>query len=137
MRAAVDTNVIAYYLLGTEPFAEEAGRFWRAVRKPVAPALWEAELANVVWMAIRGGVIEAGDGPRRLDLAAGLGVQSVPVRELWRGAVLRAVQSGVAVFDTLFVELASRERLPLATFDGKILSAFPEIAKRPGELVGR
>ena len=136
MRAAVDTNVIAYYLLGTEPFAEEAGRFWRAVRKPVAPALWEAELANVVWMAIRGGVIEAGDGPRRLDLAAGLGVQSVPVRELWRGAVLRAVQSGVAVFDTLFVELASRERLPLATFDGKVLSAFPEIAKRPGELVG-
>jgi len=136
LRAAVDTNVIAYYLLGTEPFAEEAGRFWRAVRKPVAPALWEAELANVVWMAIRGGVIEAGDGPRRLDLAAGLGVQSVPVRELWRGAVLRAVQSGVAVFDTLFVELASRERLPLATFDGKVLSAFPEIAKRPGELVG-
>jgi len=136
LRAAVDTNVIAYYLLGTEPFAEEAGRFWRAVREPVAPALWEAELANVVWMAIRGGVIQAGDGPRRLDLAAGLGVQSVPVRELWRGAVLRAVQSGVAVFDTLFVELASRERLPLATFDGKVLSAFPEIAKRPGELVG-
>jgi predicted nucleic acid-binding protein len=137
LRAAVDTNVIAYYLLGTEPFAEEAGRFWRAVREPVAPALWEAELANVVWMAIRGGVIQAGDGPRRLDLAAGLGVQSVPVRELWRGAVLRAVQSGVAVYDTLFVELASRERLPLATFDGKVLSAFPEIAKRPGELVGR
>ena len=137
MRAAVDTKVIAYYLLGTEPFAEEAGRFWRAVRKPLAPALWEAELANVVLMASRSGVIEAGDGPKRLDLAAGLGVQSAPVTELWRGAVLRAVQSGVAVYDTLFVELASRERLPLATFDGKVLSAFPEIAKRPGELVGR
>jgi predicted nucleic acid-binding protein len=43
----------------------------------------------------------------------------------------------VAVYDTLFVELASRERLPLATFDGRVLSAFPEIAKRPGELVDR
>jgi predicted nucleic acid-binding protein len=137
LRAVVDTNVIAYYLLGTEPFADEAGRFWRAVREPAAPSLWEAELANVVWMAIRGGVIQAGDGPKRLDLAAGLGVQSAPVRELWRGAVLRAVQSGVAVYDTLFVELASRERLPLATFDDKVLSAFPKIAKRPGELVGR
>lgn len=136
MRAVVDTNVIAYYLLGTAPFAEEAGRFWRAVRDPVAPALWEAELANVVWMAVRSGVIEAGEGPKRLDLAAGLGVQSVPVRDLWRGAVLRAVDSGVAVYDTLFVELAGRERIPVATFDGKILSAFPEIAKKPGELVG-
>jgi predicted nucleic acid-binding protein len=137
LRAAVDTNVIAYYLLGTEPFADEAGRFWRAVREPIASALWEAELANVIWMAIRSGVIAAGEGPKRLDLAAALGVQPVPVRELWRGAVLRAVQSGVAVYDTLFVESASRERLTLATFDGRVLSAFPEIAKRPGELVNR
>lgn len=126
---------MAYYLLGTEPFAGEAGRFWRRVSEPIAPALWEAELANVVWMAIRSGVIEANEGPKRLDLAAALGVREVPVRELWRGAVLRAVQSGTAVYDTLFVELASRERIPLATFDGRVLSAFPEIAKRPGELV--
>lgn len=135
MRAVVDTNVIAYYLLGTEPFAAEAGRFWRAVREPIAPSLWEAELANVVWMAIRSGVIEANEGPNRLDLAAALGVRAVPVREIWRGAVLRAVRSGTAVYDTLFVELATRERIPLATFDAKVLSAFPEIAKRPGELV--
>lgn len=44
----------------------------------------------------------------------------------------RAVRSGGAVYDTLFVELASRERLFLATFDAKVLAAFPEIAKRPG-----
>jgi hypothetical protein len=35
----------------------------------------------------------------------------------------------------LFVELASRERLSLATFDSKVLAAFPDIAKRPGALV--
>ncbi|MEK7404886.1 MAG: hypothetical protein AAB225_07235, partial [Acidobacteriota bacterium] len=67
--------------------------------------------------------------------AARLGVHSVPSRELWRGALVRAVGSGVAVYDTLFVELANRERLPLATFDAKILSAFPGIAKRPGALL--
>ena len=50
MRAVVDTNVVAYFLLGTEPFVDEARRFW------------EAELANVVWMAIRSGIIEAHDG---------------------------------------------------------------------------
>ena len=47
---------------------------------------------------------------------------------------LSSVESGVAVYDTLFVELAGRERLPLATFDRRILSAFPGIAKRPGDL---
>jgi len=135
MRAVVDTNVVAYLLLGTEPFVGEVRRFWNAVREPIAPALWEAELANVVWMAIRSGIVPAGEGPRRLDLAARLGVHSVPSRKLWHGAVSRAVQAGMAVYDTLFVELASRERLPLATFDVKVLAAFPEIAKRPGVLL--
>ena len=46
MRAVVDTNVVAYFLLGTRPFVLEARRFWRAVGEPLAPALWEAELAN-------------------------------------------------------------------------------------------
>jgi predicted nucleic acid-binding protein len=135
MRAVVDTNVLAYFLLGAEPFVDEARQFWNAVREPIAPALWEAELANVVWMAIRSGIVPADQGPKRLDLAARLGVHSVPSRKLWHGAVARAVQSGVAVHDTLFVELASRERLSLATFDAKVLAAFPEIAKRPGALV--
>ena len=135
MRAVVDTNVVAYLLFGTEPFVDEVRGFWDAVREPIAPALWEAELANVVWMAIRSGIVQADDGPKRLDLAARLGVHSVPSRKLWHGAVTRAVRSGVAVYDTLFVELADRQHLPLATFDAKMLTAFPEIAKRPGALI--
>ena len=134
MRAVVDTNVLAYLLLGTEPFADEVQQFWRAVREPIAPALWEAELANVVWMAIRSGIVTAAEGSSRLELAAHLGIHSVATRTLWHGALARAVQSGVAVYDTLFVELAIRERIPLATFDAKVLEAFPEIAKRPAQL---
>jgi len=49
--------------------------------------------------------------------------------------LLRAHQSGVAVYDTLFVELAARERLPLATFDAALLRVFPNIAARPAALV--
>ena len=135
MRAVVDTNVVAYFLFGAEPFTGEARRFWDAVCEPIAPALWEAELANVVWMAIRSGIIEAHEGPKRLELAARLGVHSVPSRKLWHGAVTRAVRSGAAAHDTLFVELADRERLPLATFDQQVLTAFPRIAKRPDVLL--
>ncbi|HEY7392162.1 MAG TPA: hypothetical protein VH640_26825 [Bryobacteraceae bacterium] len=48
---------------------------------------------------------------------------------------MRSHQSGVAVYDTLFVELAARERLPLATFDGALIKAFPKIAARPAVLM--
>lgn len=135
MRAVVDTNVVAYFLLGTVPFLKEVRRFWQTVGDVIAPAVWEAELANVVWMAIRRGIVPAEDGLRRLDLAGRLGIRSVPSRALWQGALSCAVTSGLAVYDALFVELARRERLPLATFDAKILNAFPALAQRPGVLL--
>jgi predicted nucleic acid-binding protein len=46
----------------------------------------------------------------------------------------RSIISGVAVYDTLFVELAGREGVAMATFDDKVLKAYPEIAKRPRDL---
>jgi predicted nucleic acid-binding protein len=135
VKVVVDTNVVAYLLLGTKPYVQESYRFWHGVREAMAPALWEAELANVVWMAIRTGVVAEEEGLHRLELAVRLRVHSVASRKLWQGAVTRAVQTGLAAYDTLFIELASRERVPLATFDSRILSTFPEIAKRPGVLV--
>src|SRR5439155_23611200 len=45
-------------------------------------------------------------------------------RTLWRGALRRALESGVAACDTLFVELADRESLPLATFDELLPASF-------------
>ena len=134
MTAVVDTNIVAYYLLGTEPFLEEVREFWRTVEEVWAPVHWEAELANAVWMAVRTGVLPSDEGHRKLDLAARLGIQSVPNRSLWQPALTRAVNSGAAVYDTLFVELAAQRNLPLATFDRNILKKFPEIAKRPNSL---
>ena len=134
MKAVIDTNVTAYFLLGTERFAAEAGRFMTAVARGLAPANWEAELANVVWMAIRAGVLPAEDGPARLRLANQLGIESMPTRPLCQGALYRSLASGIAVYDAFFVELAVRERCPLATFDKALLKAFPDVAKRPAAL---
>ena len=134
MKAVVDTNVVAYYLLGTERFLEEVRQFWRTVEDACAPTHWEAELANAVWMAVRTGVLPAEEGHRKLDMAARLGIESVAPRSLWQPALTRALSSGAAVYDTLFVELAVRRSLPLATFDRNVLEKFPEIAHRPGSL---
>lgn len=135
MRAVVDTNVTAYYVLGTPEVDAEVREFWRRVEDPTAPALWEAELANVIWMSVLGDVLTKADAPAKLRLAARLGIYSVPVRKLWQGALQRALGSVVAVYDTLFVTLADREQLPLATFDKKVLTTYPDIAKRPKDLM--
>lgn len=134
MTAVVDTNVVTYYLLGTELFVDEVRNFWRTVDEAWAPVHWEAEFANAIWMAVRTGVLPNDEGHQKLDMAARLAIQSVPIRSLWQPALTRAVNSGVAVYDTLFVELAAQRRLKLATFDKDILKKFPEIAKRPGSL---
>ena len=85
MKAVVDTNVVAYLLLGTETFVDEARTCFEAVPNPVAPAHWEAELTNVVWMAIRAGVLPAEEGPVRLGLARRLGIESVATATLCQG----------------------------------------------------
>jgi predicted nucleic acid-binding protein len=134
MKTVVDTNVLAYHLLGTPRFAAEAEALLSGAEEILAPSLWETELANVVWMAARARVISDEEAPARLALAAQLGVRSVPVQNLWRGALLRSLQSNVAVYDTLFVELADREGVPLATFDRRLARAFPKLARRPGDI---
>ena len=135
MNAVVDTNVVAYFLLGTQEFVEEARGFWRAVKNPSAPAVWEAEIANVVWMAVRSGILPNAEASNRLRLAGRLGIHSVSSKSLWQGALQRAMDSGVAVRDTLFVELAIRQKVPLATFDAQVISKFPQVAMRPGQLL--
>jgi predicted nucleic acid-binding protein len=136
VKFVIETNVVAYYLLGTQPFAQEARRFLAGVGTGLAPVVWEAELANVIWMAIRTGAVTAEVGAARLTAATQLGIESVPTKSLCHGALRCSVKSGVAVYDTLFVELAVREGCPLATFDKGILRAFPGVAARPGVLAG-
>lgn len=134
MKVVVDTNVVAYLLLGTEGFVDEARACLDTVSNPIAPAHWEAELTNVVWMAVRSGVLPPEEGPVRLSLARRLGIESVTTATLCQGALLRSVASGVAVYDTLFVELAARIGSPLLTFDKTVIKAFPKIAIRPRDL---
>jgi predicted nucleic acid-binding protein len=131
VKAVVDTNVVAYFLLGTDRFIDEARTFMAALDEAWAPAVWEAELANALWMATRHKILTIEDAVNRLTLADGLGIHAVPNRTLWQAALVRAHQSKVAVYDTLFVELAVRQGLPFATFDAALLKAFPNVALRP------
>jgi predicted nucleic acid-binding protein len=136
VKAVVDTNVVAYLILGTEGHVEEARACFERVSTPMAPAHWEAEIINVIWMAVRAGVLSPDEGPVRIGLTRRLGIESVATATLCQGALLRAVASGIPAYDTLFVELAVRAACPLLTFDKAVLRAFPEIATRPRQLPG-
>lgn len=59
MKAVIDTDVIAYLLLGTQPFAAAKACFMRTTRR--APAYWEADLANGLSQSVRAGVLPAGE----------------------------------------------------------------------------
>lgn len=137
MKAVVDTNVVAYYLLETEPFLEECKRFWYAADKLTAPSSWQSELVNVLWLAVRQKVISESEAQNRLNFAATLSIHSVGVVDLWQGALRRSCTFNMSPYDMLFVELAEREGAPLATFDKDILKAFPSLAMHPGKLFTR
>src|SRR5437867_6702149 len=134
MKAVVDTNVVAYYLRDTQPHVEECRRFWKRIAEVAAPASWQAEILSVLWKAVRTKVITPDDSVTKLKAATRLGIQAVPVRHLWRGALIRSIRSGISPYDTLFVELAIRRRMKLATFDAQLLRTFPDVAKRPSAI---
>ncbi len=134
VKLVVDTNVVVYLLLGTRAFVDESRKALRAEMDLLAPAHWEAELANVLWMAVRSGVLPREEGPVRLSLARRLGIETVATATLCQGALLRSLASGISVYDTLFVELAARTNCLLVTFDKAVLKAFPDIAIRPRDM---
>jgi predicted nucleic acid-binding protein len=103
----------------------------------LAPAHWEAELANVLWQAVRAGVLPAGEARSRLKLAFRLRIETVPTSAIAAAALVGSISTGITVYDTLFVELARGEQCPLLTFDQALLRKFPEIAASPESLAPR
>jgi predicted nucleic acid-binding protein len=118
----------------TEPHFVEAERFWSRNLAVAAPALWEAELVNALWVALRIGSVEADQGLEKLGLVRGLGITTVPVHDLWQGAFVLAAAHDHPSYDTLYMELAQRLDVPLVTFDERLLEKFPGIAVRPGNV---
>ena len=131
VRGVVDTNVVAYYLLRTPPFAEGLTAFFQRSTDLLAPDLWRAELLNVLWMASRSGKVGSETAGRLFLAAEQLISRTVSTAGLWRSALALSIEAEHSAYDTLFVSLALRERLPLYTYDKALLVRFPDVAARP------
>jgi len=127
----VDTNVLAYFLLGVEPHgAGLAGRL-RRCGMVMAPDLWRPELLNVLSMAVRTGRIDPASAFELIGASEGVVDRTVSSADLAETALALALERGHAVYDTLFVALAVRDECPLWTYDRAILKRFPEVAVCP------
>jgi len=122
----VDSNVVAYLLLGGEktPGARLAFR-----KDPVwaAPLLWRSEFRNVLAAYLRCGTLTLSDALEMMGEA----------ETLFRGAeysvdsgqVLKLVsESGCSAYDCEFVALAQQLGVSLLTSDAEILKEFPQTA---------
>jgi len=122
----VDTNVVAYLLLGGEKTAGARLAF-RKDPAWAAPILWQSEFRNLLAACLR---------RSRLRLSDALEVMR-DAEALFRGAeysvesadVLKLVAaSGCSAYDCEFIALAQQLRVPLVTSDSEILKGFPQTA---------
>lgn len=94
----------------------------------VVPQLWPVEVANVLLVATRAGRIQSKDWPRiHADLQA-LPIQVDPEthERAFQSALPLAHRHKLSVYDAVYLELAQRLELPLATLDKKLRSACRE-----------
>jgi predicted nucleic acid-binding protein len=96
-------------------------------KKALVPGLWALEMANGLLMAERRGkltAVEVDYGLRQLEVvvAAGIEIDTVAVPTI-RDAFAPAHAHQLTAYDAVYLELARRERLPLATLDKSLRAA--------------
>jgi predicted nucleic acid-binding protein len=123
----VETNVIAYAVLGPQEHREPAWQALAAVDQVVVPDLFFAEYGNVVWQwarSLRPGVAAFLGA---LDHGEALVERVLPTERLWRSAVGLALRHEYAAYDAVFVAAAERLGTRVLTFDRGLLAAYPDL----------
>ena len=90
-----------------------------------APALWPVEVGNVLLAATRRGRVAEDDWPRiRTDLdALPIEIDPVSTSRTWGSVLDLAQEHRLSGYDAVYLELAVRMRLPLATLDQSLGTA--------------
>ncbi len=89
------------------------------------PALWPIEVGNVLRVATSRGRITREDWARiRNNLAAlPIEIDPVSIARIWGSVLDLAHENRLSVYDAMYLELALRLRLPLATLDRALAAA--------------
>lgn len=122
----VDTNVIAYLFLNGD-YSEASERLLQYDSDWAAPRLWRSEFRNVLAHYLRKKLLDLPGAMATIEAAERLMSGSeYEVPSDW--IMQRVVESHCSAYDCEFVALADFLRVPLATRDRTLLSAFPGTA---------
>ena len=89
------------------------------------PSLWPAEVGSVLLAATKRGRLRADECPGVCASLEALPIEIDPIStsRVWRGALALADEHGLSIYDAVYLELALRLRLPLATLDRALAAA--------------
>ncbi len=112
-------------------FPDEHQRYAHAVldtlenKAAVVPSLWSIEVANAVSVGERRGRLSATDVIRFFELLKGLSIRIDPQTSAraFGETLALAHRHGLSVYDAVYLELAMRESLILATLDEQLKRA--------------
>jgi predicted nucleic acid-binding protein len=124
--AVVDASVAIKWVVAekgtTEALALLGGRL-------VAPALWEAECANILWKKVKRGEISGGEAGIAAKLLSRFGVE-LAFREPELSAVLElALALDHPPYDCVYLALAEKRGIPLITADERLLRVAMQSGK--------
>ena len=89
------------------------------------PSLWPVEVGSVLLVATQRGRIRTDEWPHICANLNALPIEIVPVSasHVWEPALTLANQHNLSIYDAVYLELALRMRLPLATLDRALAAA--------------
>ncbi len=127
-RFVLDASVaLRWFLSNPIPaYARRVRRLMLDGARAVVPALWHLEMANGLAVAERRGIVTAADADQSLTDIEGLlgrAIESDPALVPVRQALTTARAFQLSAYDAVYLDVARREGLPLATLDEALRAA--------------
>ncbi len=126
----IDASVAAKWVLpaGGESLTQEALKLLKGYAagevRFLVPDLFWAELANILWKAVRHGRLRAGAAESALDAMRGRNFPTVSSHTLLVEAFAIATAFDRAVYDALYVALAVTSKSQMVTADERLANAL-------------
>jgi predicted nucleic acid-binding protein len=123
MSFVLDCSVAAAWLLGEDNPAARAHLQRAQAEGAVVPALWLTELSNVMLTGVRRKRFTVGDAHAAIAAVRRLPIEIDRRDPATDMLIDTAARLGLTAYDAHYLLLASRRRLPLATFDRQLAKA--------------
>ena len=126
----IDASVALAWCFADEkhPYAAGVLRLLES-RTAVVPAIWPLEVANALVIAERRGRLRLARTAELIAELSKLGISVDPdsLAQAWKETLALARRHTLSVYDAAYLELASRENVPLATLDEALARAARKV----------